>query len=177
MKNTKIFTIVLAALLACSIMTAKDRSQRTIIPTFREQGYKFNISYTNHYIAFQGMETSHGYMFNNHHYLGGGVEVYLLPIDFVPTFGSVFVDYTAYISKKKSTFTAGARGGFCRSLNYQSSVAFQNAIEFEPSVGWSWGLKSGNGALLKLACTTYVNPLQGGVEIIFLPKLSFGIEF
>ena len=35
----------------------------------------------------------------------------LAPIDNVPTFGRVFVDYNAYICKKRSTPTAGIKAG------------------------------------------------------------------
>ena len=68
--------------------------------SFRQTGYKGSVLYTNHYLVWQGVETSHGYMFNEHHYLGAGAGFMLAPIDNVPTFGRGFVDYNAYICKK-----------------------------------------------------------------------------
>lgn len=88
------------------------------VPTFRARGYKGNVSYTNQYFVWQGIETSHGYMFNFHHYLGGGVGAFLAPVDDVPpAFAYAFADYTAYFLNKKSTPFAGIKVGVCQALD------------------------------------------------------------
>ena len=126
----------------------------------------------------QGIETSHGYMFNRHHYLGAGVGAFFLPLDNVPAFGRVFAEYNAYIKEKGSTPTAGVKLGFCHALNYNNDCKFRNAAEIEPALGWSWTLKSGKGLLLGLSYPFYVTSKpETKVSIYGMPKISFGIEF
>lgn len=151
-------------------------------PTFRNQGYKGSVTYTNHYIVFNGLETSHGYMFNEHHYLGGGVGAFVLtPVSELPTFMKVFVDYHAYINDKKSTPVVGAKLGFVHSFvmargSDANGMTFINAMNVEPGVAWSWGLKSGYGLKLGLHADTYFFN-DGTLDVVILPKLSFGFEF
>lgn len=151
-------------------------------PTFRNQGYKGSVTYTNHCIVFNGLETSHGYMFNEHHYLGGGVGAFVLtPVEELPTFMKVFVDYQAYIKDKKSTPVVGAKLGFVHSFvmargAQSNGMTFINAMNVEPGVAWSWGLKSGCGLKLGLHADTYLFDYDE-LDIAILPKLSFGFEF
>ena len=166
---------VLAFAMATVQLSAKDAGDGA--KSFRQTGYKGSVLYTNHYLVWQGVETSHGYMFNEHHYLGAGAGFMLAPIDNVPTFGRVFVDYNAYICKKRSTPTAGVKAGFCHALNYSSNCEFRNAAEIEPNIGWNWTLKSGNGLMLNVGCPVYLTKKSDAVSTYVMPKLSFGIEF
>lgn len=159
-------------------LSAQSSYPKDDISYFRSRGYKGNALYTNHYIVWQGVETSHGYMFNSHHYLGAGVGAFFLPLDKVPAFGRVFVEYNAYFREKASTPIAGVKAGFCHAMNYNNDCKFRNAAELEPSVGWSWTLQSGKGLLLGLSYPFYVTSKPNTtVSIYGMPKISFGIEF
>lgn len=83
--------IVFLSLLLSSMisLSAQDTCQKEVNSDFRSRGYKGSVLYTNHYFVWQGIETSHGYMFNRHHYLGAGVGAFFLPLDNVPAFGSL----------------------------------------------------------------------------------------
>lgn len=116
---------------------------------YREKGYKGSVSYTNAILVWNGFDTSHGYMFNEHHYLGAGGGVFFVPSDDFPTIAHFFVDYHAYWFDKKSTPVAGIKLGYARSL-HPSEPNPLSAMEIEPSIGWSWGLKSGYGLTLSL---------------------------
>ena len=171
----RILIFMFAIVLIATQLSAKGAGEEA--KSFRQTGYKGSVLYTNHYLVWQGVETSHGYMFNEHHYLGAGAGLMLAPIDNVPTFVRVFADYNAYICKKRSTPTAGIKAGFCRALNYDDSFKFRNAAEIEPNIGWSWTLKSGNGLLLNVGCPVYLTKKSDAVSAYVMPKLSFGIEF
>lgn len=151
-------------------------------PTFRNQGYKGSVTYTNHCILFNGFETSHGYMFNEHHYLGGGVGAFVLvPVDDLPAFLKVYADYHAYIRDKKSTPVVGVKFGFAHSFvmahgSDANGMTFINAMNVEPEVAWSWGLKSGYGLKLGLHADAYLFDYDK-LDIAILPKLSFSFEF
>ena len=168
----KRLTLIIAMLLTAAVALGQGED----VKFFRQAGYKGSVLYTNHYLVWQGVETSHGYMFNNHHYLGASAGFMLAPIDNVPTFGMLFVDYSAYICNKKSTPVAGIKAGFCHALNYSTNCEFRNAAVIEPGIGWSWTLKSGNGLLLNIACPVFLTRKMDVVSTYVMPKLSFGIE-
>jgi len=150
------------------------------IPSFRERGYKGNVSYTNMFFVWNGFDTSHGYMFNEHHYLGGGTGFCIVPdgLDF-PTFVHLYADYHAYCFKKASTLVAGIKLGYAKSVLPESWDL--NAFELEPNIGWSWGLKSGHGITLSLGAyiiTSTVNITEiSSSAVAALPRLSLSFEF
>lgn len=78
----------------------------------RSTGYRGSVTLTDQYFVIVGFETSHGYMFNEHHYLGAGVGGFFIPTDNLPRFGQVFADYRAYLSDRSSTMVAGVKAGF-----------------------------------------------------------------
>ena len=63
----------------------------------RVKGYRGSIAITDQYLVWIGFDTSHGSMFNEHHYLGAGAGFFIAPTGFFPLFGHAFVDYNAYI--------------------------------------------------------------------------------
>lgn len=78
----------------------------------RSTGYRGSVTLTDQYFVIVGFETSHGYMFNEHHYLGAGVGGFFIPTDNLPRFGQVFADYRTYLSDRSSTMVAGVKAGF-----------------------------------------------------------------
>ena len=173
----RIFICITALILCLSNLLAQTRSGQRA-DSFRTSGYKWTLSYTNHYLVWQGLETSHGYMLNEHHYLGAGLGAFIAPVDGVPVYGRAFIDYTSYILNKKSTPVAGIKAGFCHAIHYSDGCKFRNAAEVEPSVGWSWTLKSGKGLSLALGAPCYLTSTSGySFVMLWMPKLSIGLAF
>lgn len=148
------------------------------IPSFRARGYKGSVTISNMGIIWCGLDSSHGYMFNEHHYLGGGVGVMISPFGSPPAFFfHIYADYNAYWFDRKSTPAAGIRIGYVRSSKRGNLSAF----ELEPSIGWSWGTKSGYGLALCLGLDIITVPVNftesSSLPFTALPKLNFAFEF
>lgn len=147
-------------------------------PSFRARGYKGSVTISNMGIIWSGFDSSHGYMFNEHHYLGGGVGVMISPFGNPPAFFfHIYADYNAYWFDRKSTPAAGIRIGYVRS----SKRGNLSALELEPSIGWSWGTKSGYGLALCLGLDIITVPVNftesSSLPFTALPKLNFAFEF
>lgn len=168
-------------LLAVLVLSAWCVSALAQTPDFRNRGYKGSISITYHYGVFVGAETSHGYMFDTHNYLGAGFGGFILPNSVHPVFLTFFADYQHYFGDKKDAPVLGLKTGFSNALNFgnASGVQYKNAILIEPDVAWSWGLKSGNALTLGLGCTLLVpvGSTRTDRKILPLPKISFAFEF
>ena len=81
MKKLKTLIAVLAIFTLPIIVNAQENNE---IPSYRQKGYAGSVAVSDMFLFFAGFDTSHGYMFNEHHYLGGGVEIYVLT-PFLPT--------------------------------------------------------------------------------------------
>lgn len=164
------FIIALIALCGSLTMSAQESSPRSA-------GYRGSLTLTDQYLAIIGFETSHGYMFNEHHYLGAGVGGFFIPTDNLPCFGQVFADYRAYLSDKASTMVLGAKAGFCHAFKTNegnhNGYSFMNAAILEPSLGWIWGGKNGNGFGISLGGQVFMYK----DDVSVLPKLNFFYEF
>lgn len=177
----RILTIILMMAFAAS-MSAQDNTE---IPAYRNKGYAGSVSFNDHMFLFLGLDTSHGYMFNEHHYLGGGLGFYITPLvvnDVVPMTGHIYAEYKSYLFKKRSTPTVGFKMGYAipisddpvdRQKPDQTIVSYYKAFEFEPYVGWDWGLKSGKGISLALGADI----LTDFKDYLPVLKLSVGISF
>lgn len=167
-----IFTITLS-LIGISVM-GQSRDYRSI-------GYKGNIMLTNHLGVFIGAETSHGYMFDRHNYLGIGVGGFIFPNENHPTYINTFIDYHNYLKEKSNTFLIGMKAGYSHAFNYErnSGITFKNGILVEPNIGWSWQLKSGYGLSINLGVSMIVptGNSRTNKKVLPMPKLSFGFEF
>ena len=167
-------------LLATLAMLALTFTLRAQEHNYRSPGYKGNVAYTNSFLYWNGLDTSHGYMFNEHHYLGGGAGVYLNPATrVVPTFVHAYADYHAYWFKRKSTPVAGIKIGYAHCVHPADAEIM--ALEVEPGIGWSWGLKSGYGLTLTLAAKILTIPItlteNSSLPVSVLPTLAFAFEF
>lgn len=155
-------------------------SCETLYAQERNKGYQGSVSYSNMAFLWNGLETSHGYMFNAHHYLGAGVGVLTtIPISKPNAFiGHIFVDYHAYWFERNSSPTAGIKIGYLCSFPDKSNL--QN-LEIELNIGWSWLLKSGNGLALSLGVNVVPEPVafteNNSFPITIAPCLHFGFEF
>ncbi len=146
----------------------------------RSRGYHGSIAVTDQLGVFVGAETSHGYMFDSHNYIGLGIGGFILPNDSLPIYMNTFIDYHNYL-REKNTFVLGLKAGWSHAFNYleDSGIQYQNGVLFEPNAGWSWRLKSGNGLCLGLGASMIL-PLgnsRTSRKILPLPKISFGFEF
>jgi len=143
----------------------------------RTKGYRGSVSLTNQYFVIVGLETSHGYMFNEHHYLGAGIGGFFIPTDNIPYFGQAFIDYRAYLSDKPSTMVVGIKTGFCHAFKTRSGdhngYTFMNSATAEPNIGWIWGGKKGKGFGLNISSQILIqkNDVQA------MPKLNIFYEF
>ena len=177
MRVSKRFLVVAAALVVVSFSAMAQTHD------YRGKGYKGSVSITDQFGVFVGAETSHGYMFDRHNYLGVGVGGFVFPNSSHPTFMNAFIDYHNYLSNKASTPILGLKAGgshsFYNNGNGLTDVKFKNAVVIEPSTGWSWGLKSGNGLTLGLGAALYIPVGESMTDrkVLPMPKLSFGFEF
>lgn len=148
----------------------------------RKPGYRGSIAVTDNLGVFVGAETSHGYLFDAHNYLGIGIGGFILPNGTGnPVFGNAFLDYRYYLKDKPGTLVLGVKSGYSHAFTYDkdSGVAFRNGILLEPTVGWCWGLKNGCGFSLGLGLTM-IAPLgesRTDKKVLPLPKLAIGFEF
>ena len=177
--ESKIYRLkkLLLATLAMLALTFTLRAQEH---NYRSPGYKGNVAYTNSFLYWNGLDTSHGYMFNEHHYLGGGAGVYMILFgNTLPTMVHAFVDYHAYWFKRKSTPVAGMKLGYSHSVHPANEN--QHWVEIEPNIGWSWGLKSGYGLTLTLGAKIVTTPItlteNSSLPVSVLPTLAFAFEF
>ncbi len=146
-------------------------------PLHRTSGYKGSVAFTNQ-LVFIGLDTSHGYMFGSHHYLGGGVGFTIMPFDEAPAYGRVFADYKAYFMKKNSTPTAGIHAGYFMPLKDLSGNKFQKSFEFSPHIGWNWTFNEKFGLDLSIGAAFFVYGSSPYTSISRpMPKISVGIEF
>lgn len=174
-------TIILTVAL-CALPVCMNASTERETPSYRQKGYAGSISGANLFVYFIGVDTSHGYMFNEHHYLGGGLEMFVTPI-FWPTvigYFEPYIEYKSYFLKRGSTPTASVRAGYCAGAIFgrQSEkpdfiYAQGMCFEINPALGWDWGLKNGKGLTLSLGAQL----LLADHEVLALPKLSFGFCF
>ena len=177
MRLSNRFLVVAAVLVVISLGASAQTHD------YRGKGYKGSVSITDQFGVFVGVETSHGYMFDRHNYLGVGAGSFVFPNSSHPTFLNVFVDYHNFLSNKASTPILGLKAGgshsFYNNGNGLTDVKFKNAVVIEPSTGWSWGLKSGNGLTLGLGAALYipVGESMTDQKVLPMPKLSFGFEF
>ncbi|MCQ2141803.1 MAG: hypothetical protein MJY83_05600 [Bacteroidales bacterium] len=170
-------------IMAIMLMTSISLCAQT--PSFRSDGYKWSLSYTNSvmlpfFLDYNGIDTSHGYMLNSRHYFGGGCGFYMVPsskFDF-PTILHAFAEYKTYWHDGDSTPISGLKLGYARGVHPDCYVS---AVELEPNVGWNWAAKKGYGLSLCLGAkmhlgkevVTFANPLW----LSIMPTLSIGIEF
>lgn len=147
---------------------------------YRDKGYKGSISYTNKILIWNGFDTSHGYMFNERHYLGGGLGCYLgmYGNSGIPIIMRIYADYHAYWYDRTSTPVAGIKLGYARSINQNEALS---EMEIEPNIGWSWGTKSGFGLTLSFGLIISNTPVHfsesSSLPFSLAPSLSFAFEF
>lgn len=146
----------------------------------RSEGYRGNLAITDHLGVFIGAETSHGYMFDSHNYLGLGIGGFVLPNESHPTYMNAFIDYHNYL-RDNNTLVLGVKAGWSHAFNYQkdSGIKFENGILCEPNIGWSWSLNSGNGLYLGLGASLIFPLGESRTEktVLPMPKISFAFEF
>lgn len=169
-KLKKIFT--LSVLIGCFIYA--DAQTKEQIPAYRLKGYAGSVSFTDQYLVWLGLDTSHGYMFNEHHYLGAGAGFFLAPVENIPpTVIHAYGEYKAWFLKKRSTPTAGIKAGYCMFATKHSGQKFTGAFELYPSVGWDWGFKNGKGLNLSVGASM----MMANRNVTAMPKISFGFQF
>ena len=167
-------TLALAVVSICSVSAYAQNNNG------RAPGYHGNLAITDHLGVFIGAETSHGYMFDSHNYLGLGIGGFVLPNDSHPTYMNAFIDYHNYL-RDKNTLVLGVKAGWSHAFNYQkdSGIKFENGILCEPNIGWSWCFNSGYGLYLGLGASLIFPLGESRTEktVLPMPKITFGFEF
>lgn len=168
---TKHLLTVLTIILASATITS---AQESSLPKYRAQGYKGNVGIVGECLwYFVGVETSHGYMFDEHTYLGIGARAsyFLLEGGILPV--NAYLEWRTYTSKvKENTPIIGIKAGY----GYYPVVRDNNLL-LEPNIGWSWSVKGGHGLTLELGCPLYWGIGQNKIESEPQPSPKISIEF
>lgn len=198
MKTIRFAAFIMAMFACMASLSAQTKDEvkadktkaRKEIPAYRQKGYAGSVSLNSQMLFILGLETSHGYMFNEHHYLGAGVGFNIFPykeqirhssslisseegsINFTP----IFVEYKSFLRKRSNTPVLGARAAFTHMWwKYDGQIQMREAVGLEPVFGWDWKLKDCFGLNAAL-----------GVQLIYnitndtfgaLPRLSLGFQF
>ena len=159
-----------------ALLTVFSISMQAQTPAFREKGFKGSVGISSGFNDFAGavIPLSNGYMFNEHHYLGGGIGMYMSrwghPLNILVEY---FIEYECYFLKKSSTPMAGVK----------TSIKDIFWDQFYPSVeitgGWSWGV--GNyGLNLTAGFITYCGlsyTMPKIDHLNFRPTVQFSFNF
>ena len=145
--------------------------------TLRDPGYKGSISLMYQGLACVGLETSHGAMLNQHHYLGVGAGAFVFPDGkSFPSFVEGFLDYQAYILKKNSTPVIGFKTGYIRALT-KDNTNFTQGLSLQPEVGWNWAFNPKYGLTIS-AGANLVFPMEKYNKVLYaLPRAAITFEF
>ena len=123
-------------ILLASVLMALCIGASAQVPAFREKGFKGSVGVCGTFDGI-GIPLSNGYMFNENHYLGGGLGVYFQCYNFVEHIFEAFLEYQYYILKRNSTPVVGAKltNVFTHDIElpYNINYGYLNA-------GWSWGI-------------------------------------
>lgn len=159
---------------------ADKAKARKEIPAYRQKGYAGSVSLSQFYL-FTGLETSHGYMFNEHHYLGAGANYSIFDESWRVQLMTLYLDYKAYVLKRRSTLTAGLKAGYPLVALFDEGKVYSggaSSIILDPNIGWDWGLKSGYGLSLSLGIRTWFFIDEGEFfPVELMPFISFGFQF
>lgn len=159
---------------------ADKAKARKEVPAYRQKGYAGSVSLSQFYL-FTGLETSHGYMFNEHHYLGAGANYSICDWSWRFQLLNLYVDYKAYVLKRRSTLTAGLKAGYPLVALFDEGKVYSggaSSIILDPNIGWDWGLKSGYGLTLSLGIRTWFFIDEGEFfPVELMPFISFGFQF
>ena len=144
-------------------------------PSFRSRGYKGNVGIQT-FELMPGILTSHGYMFNGHHYLGAGFNATVFPDNDFEMAISPFIEYQAYFLKRNSTPVAGIK---LEHLTYLESGSIHHYIGLSPNFGWSWGIGSRRqfGIMPYIGCALFFDYAEGFDLSILNPYLGVAFEF
>lgn len=192
--------MLLAAVLFVGVFTLSAQTKdevkadkakaRKEIPAYRQKGYAGSVSLNSQMLFILGLETSHGYMFNEHHYLGAGVGFNIFPykvqirhsssliyseegsINFTP----IFVEYKAFLRKRSNTPVLGARAAFTHVWwMYDGQIQMRETVGLEPVFGWDWKLKDSFGLNVALGVQLMYNITNDNFGA--LPRVSLGFQF
>lgn len=164
-----IFTVIFSCILINSAV-AQDT-----VPAYRAKGYKGNVSYINRYLLWNGVETSHGYMFNERYYVGGGIGFGAMAWgDKAIITGSIFAEGEAYWLPRNNTPTTAVRLNYIRNFSGSTHNIFADV-----TVGWSWGVGSHYGISANAGVSIPVFSGTSWVlsDILLIPILSVSFDF
>ena len=144
------------------------------VPSGRGKGYQNSITLSGTYlgspIPITALDFSHGYRFNQYHYVGGGAALILPYIGvFVPY---LYTQYRVWWFPKRSTPYASLKLGYIGVIN---NTVF-GAPFITPDLGWEWGLTSGGGISLSLGMIGLMET-DGDLEMFLFPIPILSLTF
>ncbi|MBO4434274.1 MAG: hypothetical protein J5769_02330 [Bacteroidales bacterium] len=153
----RIKTIIAAALLSVIVCTAASAQA----PAYREQGYKGSagLSVT---LIYPQIETTHGYMINTNHFIGGGASFFWLPGLLL---AREFIDYQWFFKDAENTPMVGCQLGMMQ--------VEDNFITIEPRFGWNWALKDNLG----ITASGGLFLGRSDKQLVFVPAIHACLEF
>lgn len=153
----KLKTILAALLLSLIVCTAASAQA----PAYRDQGYKGSagLSIT---MIYPQIETTHGYMINSNHFIGGGASFLWLPGILM---AREFIDYQWFFKDAQNTPMVGAQLGLMQ--------VEDNYFFFEPRFGWNWALKDNLG--ITASGGMFLAVSDDG--LVFVPGIHACLEF
>lgn len=173
--------ITILAIIATVGLTANAQTSG-----FRSKGYKGSVSVVG-LPGNLGGETSHGLMLDSDHYLGLGVGYFVQlnndtgwDFDDIGRSMYAFVDYQNFCLDGSSTPFIECKLGMVNSnkhLNKHYNLVYNNYLLFEPGIGWSWALTSGQALSAALSAQCRWRLAQGNTYLIFGPKLAISFDF
>ena len=161
----RIKAILMAVFFASVCITASAQ-----VPAYRNPGYKGSVGLATVWFG-PGIETSHGFMINPHHYLGIGVLGAFVP-PITPYFEE-FIEYQVYITKKMNAPFLGLKAGSYQTWGINEEGTFTVSYFGEPRFGWNWALGPTYG--LTFSAGVFIGEHRNQVSCI--PSLHLAFEF
>lgn len=145
------------------------------VPSGRGKGYQNSITLSGTYlgspIPITALDFSHGYRFNQYHYVGGGAALILPYVGaFVPY---LYTQYRVWWFPKRSTPYASLKLGYIGVIGNNN---FFGAPFITPDLGWEWGLTSGGGISLSLGMIGLMS-IDRDLEIFLYPIPILSLTF
>lgn len=163
----KRLTIFLAALF-CMLQPNADAQVRT-------KGYHGSNSFIDQNLLYVGLETVHGYMFNEFFYLGAGVSISSTPLLMPLSDFELFLQGTAFVKHGRHSPLIGVKvSRVLEGEEYRMLYMSKYAVNFD--LGWYFETRSGRGMSASLGIPIRVTDLNFGPNA-FYPSLKYSFWF
>lgn len=141
----------------------------------RTKGYHGSNSFIDQNLLYAGLETMHGYMFNEFFYLGAGASISSMPFQMPISDFELFLQGTAFVKQGRHSPLIGARvSRVLEGEDYQILYMSKYAVSFD--FGWYFETRSGRGMSASLGIPLRAKELNFGPRA-FYPSLKYSFWF